>query len=89
MSLNINLDERRLEDLIERANERGRAHEVANEEERVWRRSEEAYNQKRQQENRASWYAWHLDQAERLERTAIALAEDHRAKAQKLMQEEG
>ena len=74
-----------LDTLIER---RTREHSKANELAAMWRRSEEAYREKRRRENRARWHAFHLDQAERIERTAAELVAQHRAKAS-LLEEPG
>jgi hypothetical protein len=45
------------------------------------------YNEKRWQDNEAAWYAFHLSQAERIERTAAQLAAVHRARAEALAEE--
>lgn len=40
-------------------------------------------------ERRAEWIRYHLEQAERLEDTAAALAQEHRERAERLRQEGG
>jgi hypothetical protein len=45
------------------------------------------YHSRRRKEIAAQWYGYHLDQAERLERTAARLAASHRDAARKLMEE--
>jgi hypothetical protein len=55
--------------------------------EALWLRSVERYNARRRLENRAAWYGYYMDQAERIERTAAMLAGEHRARAEALMDE--
>ncbi len=54
----------------------------------LWLESVRAYNAQRQRQNRAEWYAFHMDQAERIEKTARELAEEHRQQAEELMTDE-
>jgi hypothetical protein len=49
--------------------------------------SERRYNEKREQENRAAWYGWHLDQAERHRRTLEDLIKHHETQAARLCEE--
>lgn len=39
------------------------------------------YHERLREENRAAWQGWHLEQAERIRRTAEALVAEHRRKA--------
>jgi hypothetical protein len=55
--------------------------------EEAWMESERRYNDKRQQENKAAWYGWHLDQAERHRRTLEELVRQHEAQAARLCEE--
>jgi hypothetical protein len=52
----------------------------------LWLSSVNAYNARRRRENIAAWYAFHMNQAERIEKTARALAAEHRLKAEMLME---
>lgn len=45
------------------------------------------YHDSRQREARAAWHAYHLLQAERIERVAAELAAGHRRRAEKLLAE--
>jgi hypothetical protein len=47
----------------------------------AWAESERRYDGRRRQENRAAWYGWHLDQAERHRRTLEALIASHEERA--------
>lgn len=47
--------------------------------------SEARYHERLREENRAAWSGWHLEQAERLERTAAELASAHRRRAGELL----
>jgi len=64
---------------------------VANEGERpaleAWMESERRYEEQRRQENRAAWYGWHLDQAERHRRTLEGLITHHETQAERLCEE--
>jgi hypothetical protein len=55
----------------------------------LWLASVRAYNARRQRENAAAWYAFHMDQAKRLERTAASLAAYHRQKAETMLEDDG
>ena len=50
----------------------------------AWMESERRYDEKRQRENRAAWYGWHLDQAERHRRTLEDLISHHETQAERL-----
>ena len=52
--------------------------------EKAWAASERRHLEKRREENAAAWRSYHLDQAERLERTAADLAATHRERAAEL-----
>ncbi len=54
----------------------------------LWEVSVRKDKERRDRWLRAEWYAYHVDQAERLRRTMTALVEDHEAKARKLMEEQ-
>ncbi len=51
------------------------------EREAMYAESVRRYYERRRECNRQLWRSYHLDQAERLERTAAELAASHRAKA--------
>jgi hypothetical protein len=53
----------------------------------AWMESEHRYNEERQRENRAAWYGWHLDQAERHRRTLKDLIKHHESQAERLCEE--
>lgn len=72
--------------LIERAASGSGPRYAANEREAMWKESERRHREKVRRENRAAWYAYHLDQAERLRRTMTALVEAHEAKAAALLE---
>lgn len=73
-----------LDALIERRAEQNAAE---GEREALWKESVRTHHEKRRRKYAAEWYGYHLDQAERLERTAAALAEEHRARAAALLEE--
>jgi len=52
--------------------------------EEAWMESERRHNEKRERENRAAWYGWHLDQAERHRRTLEGLIKHHETQAERL-----
>jgi hypothetical protein len=54
----------------------------------AWRESERRYEANRRRENRAAWYGWHLDQAERHRRTLKGLIAHHEARAERLCYED-
>jgi hypothetical protein len=54
----------------------------------LWLASVRAYHEKRQRENVAAWYAFHMEQAERIQRTASALISEHREKAEALLEDQ-
>jgi hypothetical protein len=78
--------ESELDQLIER---RAQQRKDADEEHELWKASVAKYNGKRRQQNRKAWYAFHLSQAEAVERTAASIAADHRARAEALLEEPG
>jgi hypothetical protein len=53
----------------------------------LWRESVRRVREQTRRENRAAWYAFHLDQADRIRRTMTALVESHEAKAAALLDE--
>jgi hypothetical protein len=55
--------------------------------EEAWMESERRYEEKRRRENRAAWYGWHLDQAERHRRTLEDLITHHETQAKRLCEE--
>jgi hypothetical protein len=50
----------------------------------MWSASERRHREEQQREHAAAWHAFHVGQAERLERTAAELAANHRRRAQAL-----
>lgn len=52
--------------------------------EAMWKASEHRYRARREAELRQRWYAYHIDQADRLERLFAQLVEEHRSKAKAL-----
>ncbi|MCA1716264.1 MAG: hypothetical protein LC781_05160 [Actinobacteria bacterium] len=79
--------EAQLDTLIERRARKGE--QDPDELEPGYAESVRRFHERRRRENRALWYAWHIDQAERLEQTAAELAARHRRKAQRLNEPEG
>jgi hypothetical protein len=55
--------------------------------EEAWMESERRYEERRRRENRAAWYGWHLDQAERHRRTLEDLIRHHETQAARLCEE--
>ena len=51
------------------------------EREAMYAESVRRYHERQRERNRQLWRTYHLDRAERLERTAASLAAGHRAKA--------
>lgn len=77
--------ESELDRIIEkRAAERKDAKHV----EDVWRESARVHEERLREENRAVWYGYHMDQAERIERVASQIAATHRERAEELASEE-
>jgi hypothetical protein len=68
---------------------RAKENAEANRIEALWVESTRRYNEKRRRDNRAAWHAFHLSQAECIERTAAELAANHRARAEALAEEPG
>ena len=62
-------------------------HEETNLEEMAWKASVRKHNEKLRRQRRAEWYAYHVDQAERLRRTMTALVERHEARALELLKD--
>jgi hypothetical protein len=54
--------------------------------EELWRESSRRVEERTRRENRSAWYAFHLDQAERIRRTMTALIAEHEAKASALLE---
>ncbi len=54
-----------------------------------YRESVRRFNERRRRENRAAWYGWHMDQAERHRRTLEGLIAHHEAQAARLCGEPG
>lgn len=57
------------------------------EREELYAESVRRYHGRRRKENRAAWYAYHADQAERLRRTMEPLIAFHEARAKELLEE--
>ena len=53
----------------------------------LWEASVKKDKERRRRALRAEWYAYHVDQAERLRRTMTALVENHEAQAAALLEE--
>ena len=70
---------------------RGQARERGEGEEAhlAWEASARRALERSRAELRQQWHEFHLEQAERLERTAEALAAEHRARAEALLEEGG
>jgi hypothetical protein len=66
-------------------NKRARERSEANEIEAMYAASVRRHREERQREHAAAWHAYHVGQAERLERTAAELAAVHRARAAALL----
>jgi hypothetical protein len=76
--------EKELNNFIER---RSRKDPDADEREELWKESVRRYNARRDEEMRAAWYGWHLDQAERHRRTLEGLIAHHETQAERLCEE--
>ncbi len=83
------MDTIELDKLIERAAREITLRDAANERQRIWEESARCHLEKRREEHRLAWYCYHLDQAERLRRTMIALIDKHEASAAALLEGEG
>ena len=78
--------ESELRRLIEKRHDRRVAEEGERPERVAWTESERRYDARRRAENRAAWYGWHMDQAERHRRNLAALVAQHEAAVGRLMQ---
>ncbi len=78
--------ENELDRLIRKRHDRRVAQEGERSERVAWTESERRYDARRRAENRAAWYGWHMDQAERHRRNLAALVAQHEAAAERLMQ---
>ena len=63
---------------------RGKQNAAEREREELYAKSVRRYYERRRECSRQLWRSYHLDQAERLERTTAELAASHRAKADAL-----
>jgi hypothetical protein len=79
--------EKELTAFIERRDRQRRRTQGERLAEEAWMESERRYNEKRRRENRANWYRWHLDQAERHRRTLEGLITHHETQASRLCAE--
>ncbi len=77
--------EAELDAMIRRRDERRRVEEGERPLEEAWAASERRYNARRRLENRAAWYGYHMDQAERHRRNLEALVAHHESEAAKYM----
>ncbi len=59
------------------------------EQEELWKASARRHHEGIRRRNRALWYGWHLDQAERHRRTLEGLIARHEAEAERLLEEGG
>lgn len=66
---------------------RSRMQEQTRAEEMAWKESVRRHNEKNRRANRAAWHSFHLNQAQRIERTAGELVAHHRERAELLMEE--
>ena len=66
---------------------RARMEEQSRDEEESWKESVRKFHDIRLREIRAQWYGFHLDQAERIERTAAELVSHHRKRAEALLED--
>ncbi len=55
--------------------------------EELFAESTRIHQEQTRRENRARWYAFHVDQAERIRRTMTALIAEHEARASQLLEE--
>lgn len=81
---NVEKVEHELNRLIERRALKASGEQHAIEE--LWAASASAHREKTTRINRAAWYAYHLDQAERIRRSMTALIQSHEAKAAALLE---
>lgn len=56
--------------------------------EALYMESVHRYHARRRRENVAAWYAYFMDQADRVERAAAQIAAEHRRRAEQLMTDE-
>ncbi len=78
--------EHELDAFISRRDKQRREEEEDRAEEEAWVESERRHDVHKRAENRAAWYGWHMDQAERHRRNLGALVAQHEAAAERLMQ---
>jgi hypothetical protein len=76
--------EKELTAFVERRGRQRRRTETERLVEEAWMESARRYEENRRQENRAAWYGWHLDQAERHRRTLQDLIRHHETQAERL-----
>ncbi len=81
--------EKELDSFISRRDAQRRRTEGDRAEEEEWMKSERRHDAHRRAENRAAWYGWHLDQAERHRRTLEALISQHEGEAARLCEDRG
>lgn len=78
------LVEKELDALIER---RSRKEPDPAEREALWKASVRRHHETIRRRNKALWYGWHMDQAERHRRALEALIDHHETQAARLCQE--
>ena len=78
--------EHEIDNFILRRHDRRVSDEGERPETEAWIESERRHDAHRRAENRAAWYGWHMDQAERHRRNLTALVAQHEAAAERLMQ---
>jgi hypothetical protein len=76
-----------LDRFIRRRHDRRVADEGERPANEAWMESERKYDENRRRENRAAWYGWHLDQAERHRRMLEDLIAHHETQAKRLCEE--
>ena len=79
--------EAQIDAFISRRDAQRRKSEGDTAEEEAWVKSERRRDAHRRAENRAAWYGWHMDQAERHRRNLGALVAQHEAAAERLIEE--
>jgi hypothetical protein len=80
------LVEAELDRLVEKRHDLRVAEEGDRVAEEIWMDSERRYDARKRAENRAAWYGWHMDQAERHRRNLAALVDQHEAAAERLLE---
>jgi hypothetical protein len=80
----VDMEEQQLDQFIEHQGQKAKAE---CEREELYAESVRRFHEKRRRDNKEAWCAFHLHQAESIERTAAELAANHRARAEALFEE--